>query len=77
MATDDGYDTHEGNAEKMDEPRWNLLLAMCSGLWLGLGLITVFFLGWLVGVAIVALGLGSTLILIDIASNRSRDQDEQ
>ncbi len=75
MATNDGYDTHEGNAEKNDEPRWNLLLAMCLGLWLGL--ITVFFLGWLVGVAIVALGLGSTLILIDIASNRSRDQDEQ
>jgi hypothetical protein len=46
------------------------ILAMCLGLWLGLGLIAIYFVGWLVGIAVVSLGLGSTLIAIDAASDR-------
>ncbi|MBV9454266.1 MAG: hypothetical protein JOZ19_09135 [Rubrobacter sp.] len=52
-------------------------VAACVQLWLGLGLIAVFFLGWLVGTAIGALGLGINLVLIDVVSNRRRDHAEQ
>ena len=51
------------------------ILAMCLGLWLGLGLVAIYFLGWLVGIAVVCLGLGSTLILIGAAFDRRQRLD--
>jgi hypothetical protein len=77
VATKDEHDTREGNGEKKDGPREAQILAMCVGFWLGLGLVAGFFLGWVVGTAIVGLGLGSTLILIDVAFNRRRGHDGQ
>ena len=69
VATEDGHHAPE-------EPRWkNPLLAMSVGLWLALGLIAVFFVGLLVGVTVVSLGLGITLLLIAVASNRSGGHD--
>ena len=79
MATEGGYETHKhkGNNGKKYEPRLAQTVAACAQLWLGLGLIAVFFLGWLVGTAIGALGLGINLILIDVVTNRRRGHDGQ
>ena len=59
----------------MKQARRAQILAMCLGLWLGLGLVAIYFLGWLVGIAVVSLGLGSTLILIDAVSWRRQRLD--
>jgi uncharacterized transporter YbjL len=59
----------------MKQARRAQILAMCLGLWLGLGLIAIYFVGWLVGIAVVSLGLGSTLIVIDAASDRREHID--
>jgi hypothetical protein len=77
MATEGGHETHGDNNGKNDKPPLAQILAICVGLWLGLGLVAVFFLGWVVGISIVGLGLGSTLILIDIGSTRRRGHSGQ
>ena len=45
------------------------LLAACLGLGIGAGLIAIYLLGWPVGVALVCLVLGTTLILIGATSD--------
>jgi hypothetical protein len=77
VATEAGPDTHDGNGGKKNKTRLAQTIAMWVQLWLGLSLIAVLFLGWLVGTAIVSLGLGITLILIAVISNSRRGHDRQ
>jgi hypothetical protein len=46
------------------QARWGQILAVCLGLGIALGLIAVYFLGWLMGIAVVCLAWGSILIFI-------------
>jgi hypothetical protein len=51
------------------QARWGQILAVCLGLGIALGLMAIYFLGWLIGIAVVCLAVGSTLILIAATSD--------
>jgi hypothetical protein len=46
------------------QARWGQILAVCLGLEIALGLMAIYFLGWLMGIAVVCLSWGSILIFI-------------
>ncbi len=40
------------------------------GLWIGFGLVAIYFLGWLAGIAVVSLALGFAFIFIGALSEK-------
>lgn len=55
-------------AGKMKRAGRRQILAVGLGLWIGLGLVATYFLGWLAGIAVVSLALGFAFIVIDALS---------
>ena len=52
------------------QARRGQILAVCLGLGIALTLLAIYFLGWLIGIAVVCLGWGSILIFISAALDR-------
>ena len=51
-------------ARETRQARRGQILAVCLGLEIALGLMAIYFLGWLMGITVVCLGGGSILIFI-------------
>jgi hypothetical protein len=56
--------------EKMKRPGQRQILTVGLGLWVGLGLVAIYFLGWLAGIAVVSLGMGFAFIFIGALSEK-------
>jgi hypothetical protein len=57
-------------ARETRQARRGQILAVCLGLGLALGFMAIYFLGWLLGIAVVCLGWGSLLIFIAATLDR-------
>jgi hypothetical protein len=57
-------------AKETRPARRGQILAVGIGMGIGLGLMAIYFLGWLMGIAVVCLAWGSILIFISAALDR-------
>jgi hypothetical protein len=54
-------------------PRRGQLLAVCFGLWIGLSVMAIYLVGWLEGIALGSLVLGSALIYFGAISKSGEE----